>query len=258
MSNRNSQRQKSRNDNYDKNRTNLLDNNDLNDSGNEYYSNENEQTVISRSNDRVYTDLSNVRPSTINGHNTILDGRYQHYNKDFLRNQQQQFMQHQYNDYYSHQQFYHQPQVDYTNQGRSNHLPQSAVQSNRTQAVKIPILTATQSSVRTVNHGLINNPINDQHVARFTQQNSSPNTPNSASTPKRQIENEQYKSNLNKRPKATLNRQYLSNNNQYSVPFSHLKRAVRNNLPCFIIQFDSNISPSELPSSVIASGLIHG
>ncbi|CAF1475916.1 unnamed protein product, partial [Didymodactylos carnosus] len=103
----------------------------------------------------------------------------------------------------------------------------------------------------------INYPINDQHVARFTQQNSSPNTPNSASTPKIQIENEQYKSNLNKRPKATLNRQYLSNNNQYSVPFSHLKRAVTNNLPCFIIQFDSHISPSEFPSSVIASDLIH-
>ncbi|CAF1083272.1 unnamed protein product [Didymodactylos carnosus] len=106
-----------------------------------------------------------------------------------------------------------------------------------------------------MNHGLINNPINDQNVARFTQQNSCPNTPNSASTPKRQIENEQYKSNLNKRPKATLNRQYLSNNNQYSVPFAHLKRA--DTVPCFIIQFDSNISPSELPSSVIASDLIH-
>ncbi|CAF4559996.1 unnamed protein product, partial [Didymodactylos carnosus] len=108
-----------------------------------------------------------------------------------------------------------------------------------------------------MNHGSINQPFNDQHVARFTQQNSSPNTPNSASTPKRQIENEQYKSNLNKRPKSTLSRQPLNNNNQYSVPFSHLKRAVTNNLPCFIIQFDSNISPSDLPSSVIASDLIH-
>ncbi|CAF4408241.1 unnamed protein product, partial [Didymodactylos carnosus] len=108
-----------------------------------------------------------------------------------------------------------------------------------------------------MNHGSINQPFNDQHVARFTQQNSSPNTPNSALTPKRQIENEQYKSNLNKRPKSTLSRQPLNNNNQYSVPFSHLKRAVTNNLPCFIIQFDSNISPSDLPSSVIASDLIH-
>ncbi|CAF1461206.1 unnamed protein product [Didymodactylos carnosus] len=160
-----------------------------------------------------FTDLSKARPSASNRHNALLDSRYQQYNNDFLHNQQHQFMQRQYNDYYNHQQYYHQPQVDYTNQGRSSLLPLSAGLSNRTQAAKIPALTTIQSSVRTMNHGLINQPFNDQHLARFTQQNSSPNAPNSASTPKRQIENEQYKSNLNKRPKSTLSRQPLNNNN---------------------------------------------
>ncbi|CAF4495028.1 unnamed protein product, partial [Didymodactylos carnosus] len=262
MSSRNSQRQKTRNENYDKNRTNLYVNNDLNYSGNENYSNANEQTVISRSNDRVFTDLSNARPSSIIGQYSTLDSRYQQYNSDPLRNQQNQFMQQQYNDYYSHQQFYHQPQADYTNQGRSNYLPQYADPSNRTQSVKLSTLTSSiQSSGRTMNHDLMNQAISDQHIARFTQQSSCPNTPNSASTPKRQSENEQYnKSNLNKRPKSTLSRQQLNNNNnihQYSVPFSHLKRAVANNLPCFIIQYDSNISPKDLPSNVLASDLIH-
>ncbi|CAF1287442.1 unnamed protein product [Rotaria sordida] len=42
----------------------------------------------------------------------------------------------------------------------------------------------------------------------------------------------------------------------YSIPIDQLRRAVGNNLPCFIIEFDKNIAQRDLPSAIIACDLI--
>ncbi|CAF2833255.1 unnamed protein product [Rotaria sp. Silwood2] len=42
----------------------------------------------------------------------------------------------------------------------------------------------------------------------------------------------------------------------YALPMDQLKRAVRCNLPCFMIDFHKNIAPRDLPSAIIVCDLI--
>jgi hypothetical protein len=54
----------------------------------------------------------------------------------------------------------------------------------------------------------------------------------------------------------TGNRQQVQHQ-QHHLPLDQLKRAVANNLPCFMVDIDKNVPVQSLPSAIIASDLLH-
>ncbi|CAF4275299.1 unnamed protein product, partial [Rotaria sordida] len=125
--------------------------------------------------------------------------------------------------------------------------------------------------VNTMNHRT-DNKRNDSHMYEETTSNHLHLQEITSSTPKRtcdQLNKSQEKSKKSRKDEAqaihtrTTTNYYnsptttkLPSGKNYSIPIDQLRRAVGNNLPCFIVEFDKNIAQRDLPSAIIACDLI--
>ncbi|CAF3893655.1 unnamed protein product [Rotaria sordida] len=125
--------------------------------------------------------------------------------------------------------------------------------------------------VNTMNHRTDNKRY-DSHMYEETTSNHLHLQEITSSTPKRtcdQLNKSQEKSKKSRKDEAqaihtrTTTNYYnsptitkLSSGKNYSIPIDQLRRAVGNNLPCFIVEFDKNTAQRDLPSAIIACDLI--